>query len=152
MEHIFHPLPSNYLPANVDYMRPPERRAHQITLDSPATETMTDFSSVFAETIGPDVPMDEANQLMIKRGIGLLLVIGATNHVIGLLSARDIIGEKPMQYIQEHGGRHEDICVRDIMTPHDSLPTITMATVAHARVGNIVTTLKMAASRNDLSI
>jgi len=62
--------------------------------------------------------------------------------VAGLITANDILGEKPMQVISQGGGRRQDIVVRDIMTPQHQLEVLDMRDVRGARVGHIVATLK----------
>lgn len=47
-----------------------------------------------------------------------------------------------MQYLQEVGGKREDIFVRDIMTPQEKLEALFMVDVVNASVGDIIETLK----------
>ena len=77
---------------------------------------MTDLKIVSAQTISPDVPMETANRKMISNGVRLLLVVDDEQRVLGLITASDILGEKPMQYVQKTGCTHDEILVRDIMT------------------------------------
>ena len=140
-----HPLRSG-----VSFHRPTDTMRQHVTLDSPAVEAMTDLIRVPAESIVPDASIEDANNWMIKRGIRLLFVIDADRRILGIITAADILGEKPMQHITAHGGRHGELRVADIMTPQDRLDVLRMDDVYHARVGHIVATLKIASRQHAL--
>ena len=95
-----------------------------------------------AVTIGPDVSIETANQYMIAAGVRLLLVVDGERHVFGLITASDILGEKPLKHLQRVGGTFSEILVRDIMTPQEELDVLRLQDVRLARVGDIVSTLK----------
>lgn len=79
---------------------------------------------------------------MIACGVRLLFVAEHDEILLGLVTYNDIFGEKPLQYIQEHGGKREDILARDIMTPLAKLEALQRSDVHNARVGDIVETFK----------
>ena len=64
---------------------------------SPAIEAMTDFLRINVVMIGANDSIVEANARMISRGVRLLMVSGPDDTVLGLITARDILGEKPLQ-------------------------------------------------------
>jgi len=70
--------------------------------------------------------------------------------VLGLITATDIQGEKPLLFHQELHLRYEEIMVRDIMTPKSLLEVMLMEDVLHASVADIVTTLRTAGRRHAL--
>jgi len=105
---------------------------------------MTDFERVTAVTIDPRAAIDDANRKMIENGVRLLLVVEPPDHVLGIITASDILGEKPMQILQARGVKHDEIAVRDIMTPHEQLEVIQIRDVLKARVGHVVATLQRA--------
>jgi CBS-domain-containing membrane protein len=113
-----------------------------INVDSPAVEVMTDLRQVPVATTSIDVSIAKATQTMISRSVRLLLVLNSEGELAGLITARDTMGEKPIQYIRERGGRHSDLTVRDCMTPIEEIDVITMKDVMGTCVGNIVTTLE----------
>lgn len=113
-----------------------------VRAESPALCVMTDLKQVSAATIAPEATLTQANQTMISRGVRLLLVVNRDDEVLGLITARDTQGEKPIQLIQERGGKHSDLLVGDLMCPRDSIDLIDAADVLRARVGDIVVTLK----------
>ncbi|MDP3540310.1 MAG: CBS domain-containing protein [Azonexus sp.] len=110
--------------------------------DSPAVEVMTDFARVNAVTILPGASLDEANARMISRGVRLLMVSGPDERVEGLISARDLMGEKPLQVALARGSKREDLTVRDLMVPTASIDTLNLKDVLNARVTDVLNALK----------
>jgi CBS domain-containing protein len=145
-------LPSRRISFGADLARPTDRAGPRVTLESPAPMVMTDFSRVEPATIALHATMDSANHTMIRLGLRLLFVLGAEGHLAGLITATDILGEKPMRVVQERGVRHDEIMVEDLMTPTDQLEALEYAEVAHAEVGHIVATLKAAGRQHTLVI
>jgi len=86
--------------------------------------------------------MDRANAKMIRYGVRMLLVLDDNDQLAGLLTATDVLGEKPMRFLQNMGGTHADIMVRDIMTTQRELEVMKIDDVQHAKVGQIVAALK----------
>jgi len=152
MSQNYNPLSYKNLDAGTTYQRPPQRLPERVTADSPATDVMTDFTKVAAMTIGPCASLEDANQRMIASGIRLLFVTGRDNEILGVITATDILGEKPMKYLQEVGGKREDIFVRDIMTPQEKLDVLSMADVDRANVGDIIETMKRVGRQHALVV
>lgn len=115
---------------------------NQVSGDSPAIEAMTDFSRVPAVTIAASASLTEANARMISRGVRLLMVTGVDEQVQGLITARDILGEKPLQLLQARGGRREDLTVADLMVRIGAIDTLYLTEVLNASVGDIFNALK----------
>jgi CBS-domain-containing membrane protein len=78
---------------------------------------------------------------MIACGVRLLFVTDIDDNLLGIVTYSDLRGEKPVQYIKEHGGNREDIMARDIMTPKDNLSALRFADVSRASVGDIIQTM-----------
>ena len=76
----------------------------------------------------------------------------AANPTVGLITATDILGEKPMQVVTARGMRREELVVRDIMTPQQSLQAIGLSDVQRAKVGHIVATLKQSGRQHALVV
>lgn len=115
---------------------------NQVSGDSPAIEAMTDFSRVPAVTVAADASLAEANARMISRGVRLLMVTGVDEQVIGLITARDLQGEKPLQLLQARGGRREDLTVADLMVKIGAIDTLYLTEVLNASVGDIFNALR----------
>jgi CBS-domain-containing membrane protein len=142
MHREYTPLKSTMLQPAAGFAKPSELLLARVRLDSPAIEVMTDLRVVAPVTIGPEADIDSANTHMIVNRVRLLLVVDMNSRVVGLITATDILGEKPMQVVQHRGCRHEEVLVRDVMTHQGQLEVLSLADVLAARVGHIVATLK----------
>ena len=114
----------------------------RVTLDDPAFSVMTDLRNVPAATTTPGESIAKAHAQMFQRGVRLLFVLEADGALNGVITATDLLGEKPMRFVQERGGTRHDILVADIMTPFEKMDAISMQDVSQMRVGHIVATLK----------
>jgi CBS domain-containing protein len=135
------PLPAG---ARVATPNPPGR----VTLDDPAFSVMTDLREVSAATTTPEEPIDSAHAVMIRRGVRLLFVLDRQGAVAGIVTATDLLGAKPMRFMQARGVTHAEVQVRDIMTPAAELDALSLIEVAQMRVGHVVATLKAARRRH----
>jgi CBS-domain-containing membrane protein len=135
------PLSFRKLNSGASFHRP---HAHKLVqIGSPAIEVMTDLQCVAAATTVPDATLAQATQAMVARSVRLLFVVDATGEILGLITARDTMGDRPIKYLQENrGSKHADLKVRDIMTPVEKIEVLTMADVDKASVGHIVATLQ----------
>ena len=138
------PLPSRLLQPGSGYAQPGQVVPERVTLDDAAESVMTDLTRVTAVIILPGDTVDEAHRRMIQRGIRLLLVVDQDRKVVGLITATDILGEKPVLAASQRGLRRDEVLVRDIMTPRERLEVLDMADVRAAKVGHVVATLKKA--------
>ncbi len=123
-----------------------------IRLDSPAVEVMTDLRRVNAATTRGSATISEANRTMIARGVRLLFVVAVTGDVEGLVTARDIVGERAVNLLRERGGRHQELTVADIMTPRGAIEVLDIDQVLRAEVGHIISTLKEAGRQHALVV
>ena len=114
----------------------------RVTLDDPAFSVMTDLREVSAATTTADETLAEAEARMVRRGVRLLFVLDTERRLTGIITATDLLGEKPMRFMQARGVSHAEIQVEDIMTPASMLEAIPIVEVAQMRVGHVVATLK----------
>jgi CBS domain-containing protein len=114
----------------------------RVTLDDPAFAVMTDLRNVPAASTGPGEPISKAHAQMIQRGVRLLFVLDTDKTLQGVITATDLLGEKPIRFMQERGVAHGEITVADIMTPASMLEAMPVQDVAQMRVGHIVATHK----------
>lgn len=136
------PLPAFPLRAGSSFARPIQTLPERVKLSDPATSVMTDLNKVSLVSVRAITPMDKANAKMIRNGVRMLLVLDDHEQLVGLLTATDVLGEKPMRFLQNMGGTHDDIMVRDIMSTLRELEAMKMEDVKHAKVGQIVASLK----------
>ncbi|MDJ0956924.1 MAG: CBS domain-containing protein [Arenicellales bacterium] len=112
-----------------------------VDLDNPAIDVMTDFQVVEPKTVGPEETIDDTLEQMKKQGVRLLLVIDEGEEIIGVITAKDIQGEKPIKIVQETQTSRSELKVKDIMTPQSVISVLNMISVEEAQVGHIVQTL-----------
>ena len=142
MEREFDPLPIRELGAGAGFRRPTQAEVARVTQDSPALQVMTDLANVSPATIRPQAPLAGANQFMITRGVRLLLVVDERDLILGLITATDLLGERPMQVAAERGLRRDELSVADVMTPAAQIEVIAFADVEASRVGHVLETLR----------
>lgn len=135
----YYVLPAQRLTGAVRVTRPVPPKS--VTLTSPALDVMTDLRQIHAAVIELHKTMESANAYMIQRGIRSLLVLDQDQVLNGLITATDILGEKPLRFIQERSMKHNEILVSDIMTPLDRLEAIPIEEIHHARVGDVIASL-----------
>ncbi|SFP44346.1 CBS domain-containing protein [Nitrosomonas cryotolerans] len=144
------PLSAQFLIGAVQISRPAAPR--KVTMDSSALDVMTDMRRVYAAVIQPYVTMELANTYMIQRGIRSLFVMNQDHLLEGIITATDILGEKPLRFIQERRIKHSEILVSDIMTPLEKLEAIPIEEVEKAKVGNVVASLRDSGRQHTLVI
>lgn len=113
-----------------------------VNAESAAMQVMTDLSKVPSATITVDAALEDANHSMILRGVRLLLVLGESNRIVGVITSTDLLGEKPVLIAQKRQSKRSDLRVADVMTPVDAMETMQIGDVKRASVGDIVATLK----------
>ncbi len=112
--------------------------AMAVSLHDPAMHVVTDFQLEQPVTVAAERFIDEAELDMIAAGVGSLLVV-KDDAVVGLITAQDIQGERPTQFLQDAGYlRHPGVRVRHVMTPWEDAQTLDVRRVREAQVGAVV--------------
>jgi len=142
MNDLFTTLPYSTIAPNTVLKRPAQARRINVALDDPAILLMTDFERVSPITVSPTLPIHTANDRMIDYGVRLLFVTENNHTIQGLITANDILGERPIKHIQQHGGHFNEIVVSDIMTRQSQLEVIDFGDLGRASVGEIVETMR----------
>jgi CBS-domain-containing membrane protein len=142
MNNSYSPLTSHPLKPGADFARPTQVFPQNVTLNDSATNVMTDLRSVSVVNVRARTSMEKANAKMIRYGVRTLLVLDEADKVAGLLTASDVLGEKPVRFLQQVGGTHADIMVSDVMTVQSDLEVLSYEDVLKANVGSILATLK----------
>ena len=135
----YQPLSAQYLSGKILVSHPSQSKP--VTLESSALDVMTDLRHNNAVVIEPYVSMEFANSYMIQCRVRSLLVLHEQS-LIGIITATDILGDKPLRFIQERHVKHNEILVSDIMTPLDRLEAISIIEVQNSRVGQVVASLR----------
>jgi CBS domain-containing protein len=142
VDREYDPLPIRELDPGAGLRRPTHAQAARVTPDSPALQVMTDLARTSPATIRPQAPLSGANQFMITRGVRLLLVVDEHDAILGLITATDLLGERPMQVATGRGLRRDELSVADVMTPAAQVEVLALADVERSRVGHVLETLR----------
>jgi CBS domain-containing protein len=148
----FRPLPLTELGPGAGFRRPMQLQSAQVTLESPAHDVMTDLLRTSPATIRPQAPISGANHFMIARGVRLLLVVDDHEAVLGVVTATDVLGERPMRVASERAQKRDDLTVADIMTPAADVEVIDLHALDGARVGHVLETLRQAGRQHALVV
>ena len=152
MNREYTALTSHLLNMGGGFVRPSQTFVERVNLEDSALSVMTDLKQVSVITVRAKTPMDKAHEKMKRYGVRTLLVLDEGDKVLGLLTTTDILGEKSMRFLQQMGGTHADIMVRDIMTLQRELEVLNMRDVATAKVGHILATLKAAGRQHAMVV
>jgi len=142
MNGSYHNLRHQSLPSNTTISHNIGGNKERYKLADSANSIMTDFSRSQPFLITATATIDQINDKMIACGVRLLFVVEGDDVLQGLVTHDDIIGEKPVRYVQEHGGTRGEILARDIMMPRGRLEVLQFQDISNARIGDIVETIK----------
>jgi len=142
VENTFKLLPFHRLESSISYFRPRQQLPDRVRLTSPALDSMTDLRQIAPLMVSLTTPLDMALERMIKSAVRLLLVTDADGKIQGVITSRDIHGDKPMKILEKTGGTFKDLQVGDLMTLKSKLEVLQMGDVLRAKVGDIIVTLK----------
>lgn len=151
-QYQYQVIQAGTLDAGVTFKRPRQVLPEKVTLDSPAIDVMTDLAQVTAESVSANLSVDDAEQKMIASGIRFLFVTNQLNEVIGIVTSKDVSGERIMRLITDSRTPRRDLIVRDIMTAQHKIEVLELNDVSTRRVGDIVATLKRMGRQHALVI
>ncbi len=124
----------------------------RVTLADPALLVMTDLRVTLPYTIDINASLIATHDKMIACGVRLLFVIDGEGLTRGIMTAQDILGDRPVRVISSRGGARDELTVKDVMTPLALVEVVLMQDVIEASVGNIVESLKLLGRRHLLVI
>jgi len=104
----------------------------------PALSVMTDFRERASITVSDTATIDDAMEHMRHTGVRCAFAIDAQMRaVLGLITAYDIVGEKPMQYMLSRSIRRCEVLVRDIMLEISSCAVVDVEQIERATVAAV---------------
>jgi CBS domain-containing protein len=133
---------------NVQEILEPDNEPWQVELKDSAASVMTDFRVRAVFKIEPDETIDHALNKMKVAGLRMAFVKEKNSEkLLGAITSYDIMGEKPMRFLQSVGFSdrsitHKDILVRDIMEHATEWEVTEMHEVEKANVQNILEALQ----------
>ena len=119
----------------------PEQPPELVHFHDSAMQVFTDFARVYPVTITADRTIDYALHKMKNSGVRLLLVVNKKHHMIGLISAYQIMGDDPVRLAEDRQLDHSQITVGMLMQPQSDIKVLELSHLRDARVGHIVATL-----------
>ncbi len=122
----------------------PRNESWQVKLSDPATSIMTDFRENAFFTVDPDELIVDALEKMKHAGLRSAFVMDKNSEkLLGMITAYDIMGEKPLRYLQSTGlVKHTDIQVSDIMEHLRDMVLVDMDEVKVANVQDVLNVLQ----------
>ena len=117
--------------------------AKSLTPESPALSVLTDFSQVKPQSIAGETPVDEAHLKMRHSGIRLLFVLDKTNHCIGVLTAKEVIGTRLINLaMQQRNLDREEVTAEMIMTPWQTLSAMPLEQLSSLTIEDLVLSME----------
>ena len=120
--------------------------------DDPAISAMTDLKKTRIITIGPKDSIEFAYELMKHAGIRMLVVADGNKALSGLITYRDIVGEKPITIMTDDKIARKDIEVQQVMTPLSELDPFLYSDVQHAIIKDVIIQLRNASRQHAIVI
>lgn len=104
----------------------------------PALTVMTDFRERASVTVPETALIDEALEHMRHTGVRCAFAIDDRRCiVVGLITAYDVTGEKPMQFMQAESIPRREVQVRDIMREISECPVADIKQIERATVAAV---------------
>lgn len=130
------------VPTGINLVSPERDPNKQISENSPAISVMTDLRIIRPFHIQGSASLEAINDKMIACGVRLLFVKNLQKQLIGLITANDILGEKPLLFATNNSCTRHDIEAKDMMTPISKLDAIPLQEIEKATVADVVIALE----------
>ncbi len=114
----------------------------KLSLSSPASVLVDAFTDQRTVTVHADDGLQNTLHVMHAMKMSVCLVENSRSEVIGIVTKRDVMGQKAVAYAAKLGSPIADLSVRDVMIPRSSLYCISRSTARAADIGDVVETLK----------
>jgi len=108
------------------------------TVLSPAMDFFTDFRHVEPLVIEGPVPAPEARSLMIRTHVRLKIVLDATGHFSGVVSAADLSEQNILAKAAASGISRDEVRVSDLMVRKQDLLALNIHEVNTSTIGDVI--------------
>jgi len=110
-----------------------------VRASNPAMSVMIDFRTRSSVTVPDTATLDDALEHMKHTGVRCAFVIDKhRNTVVGMLTAYDILGEKPQQHMHFTRLNHNEVLVKDIMQGTRDWRVVDIKDIEQATVGDVL--------------
>lgn len=124
-------------------LAPPQTGAWHVKLTDPARSVMTDFNEHGIVSVRRDDPIDAALDHMRHAGVRSAFVLDEPRaRVLGLITAYDIMGEKPLRTAQDANMRRDEVLVRHLMESTLDWSLLRFEDLAHFCVSDVLDAFK----------
>ena len=121
----------------------PKNESWQVKLSDPAISVMTDFRERAFFKVGADEHINEALEKMRHAGLRAAFVMEKhADKLLGMITAYDIMGEKPLRFMQASSVGHNDVLVADVMEGLGEIATLDFRDLEKATVQSILDALQ----------
>lgn len=86
--------------------------------------------------------LEQTLHVMMRSGVRMAFVSGPTGELVGMVTADVLMGERPVVRAMNDQVPHRELTLSDVMTPLTHWEVSDMHHVRHARVGDIVATMR----------
>jgi CBS-domain-containing membrane protein len=122
---------------------PPQTGTWQVKLSDAARTVMTDFSEHGIVSVRSSQQIDDALEHMRHAGVRSAFVLDEPRtRVLGLITAYDIMGEKPLRYAQEMAAQREDLLVRHLMESAVDWSVLRLEDIERSTVADVLDAFK----------
>lgn len=106
---------------------------------NPALSVMIDFRTRSSVTVQETSSLDDALEHMKHAGVRCAFVIDDNRKaVVGMLTAYDILGEKPQQHMHFTRLSHDEVQVKDIMQKIGDWQVVDIRDIEQSTVGDVL--------------
>lgn len=135
--HRFKPLPLSTMSA-----APSLPMVQKVALPQDAAlSLLTDLHHSACVVASHQDGLEQTLHLMMRAGVRMVFVSGADGALVGMVTADDIMGERPVQRASSHLVPHHELTVADVMVPVTHWDTVELAQVRTARLGDVAATM-----------
>lgn len=107
----------------------------------PALNLLTDLRHSACVVASHRDGLDQTLHLMLRAGVRMVFVAGADGQLVGMVTAEDIQGERPVVRASSQKVHHGELTLSDVMIPVSHWDTVDLAQVRTARLGDVAATM-----------
>ncbi len=135
--HRFKPLPLSSMSTAPEL--PKVQRA--ALPHEPALSLLTDLHHSACVLASHSDGLDQTLHLMKRAGVRMVFVAGTDGALVGMVTAEDIQGERPVMRASSQKVPHHELTLSDVMVPVTHWDTVDLGIVRTARLGDVAATM-----------
>jgi CBS domain-containing protein len=109
-----------------------------LSMDSPATELLSDFARSIPPMVEGSTPVDEVDSLMRREHCTYKIVISSDEQFLGIITSLDIHSSETMRATMRTGLPRNELPVTEVMVPRSELHGMLFSKFERASVGDVV--------------